>query len=190
MPSFTKLGNFEVVSNPEFPVTLAHQDHGRSDFIIGTPSSRPVGAYTADCLPLVLTTDTKAFAIHISRHTLTAGILEELTKSIGSEEIRNTYIGPHICQNCFVFEEKGEGILQFEKVFPHAVHEDASGTHISLISVIQKYLDEQGLDTSAIIQDNRCTFETLDLPSYRRWRAKGENGVFTRFITAVRSLRD
>src|SRR3989344_5903870 len=121
MQSSITLSNWEVVSNPAFPVTLAHQDHGRSDFIIGTPSSKPVGVYTADCLPLVLTTDTIAFAIHISRHTLAAGILEELTKSIHNDEIRDAYVGPHICENCFVFEEKGESILRFETLFPRAI---------------------------------------------------------------------
>ncbi|OGY31324.1 MAG: hypothetical protein A3C02_04620 [Candidatus Andersenbacteria bacterium RIFCSPHIGHO2_02_FULL_45_11] len=185
MQSSITLSNWEVVSNPAFPVTLAHQDHGRSDFIIGTPSSKPVGVYTADCLPLVLTTDTKAFAIHISRHTLTAGILEELTKSIDNEKIRDAYIGPHICENCFVFEEQGEGIQQFEKIFSYAVHKDTLGTHISLISVIENYLRKQDFDISAIIQDNRCTLETPILPSYRRWRAEGENGDFPRIITAV-----
>ncbi len=186
MQSSTTLGNWKIILNPEFPVTLAHQDHGRSDFIIGTPSSKPVGVYTADCLPLILTTDTKAFAIHISRHTLTAGILEELTKSIGSEKLRNAYIGPHICEQCFVFEEKGPEIIAFEKLFPEAVSVDSFGTHISLISVIKKYLTTNNLHETAIHQDTRCTFETPKLPSYRRWRAEGGIGDFPRIITAVR----
>lgn len=202
MQSSIKLGDWEVsliTGKPPVSMLLPRQTHGdiitqaalcvtsitEADGIIGTPHDAPFGVHTADCLPLVVTTDTRAAAIHISRHTLVAGILNNLNKVLDEEELRAAYIGPHICETCFTFKEKGEGIIEFEKLFPYAVHEQNSITHVSLVAVAQKYLAEKNVDTTKISYDTRCTFETLDLPSYRRWRAEGGTGDFPRMVTAV-----
>lgn len=199
MQSFTKLGNWEIALNPEYPVSLARQVHGnmivhatscehaviQADGVTGTQFDGAFGVHTADCLPLVVITDTQAAVLHISRHTLVAGILDTLTELLGKEPIRTAYIGQHICENCFVFEEKGEGIAQFEKLFPYAVKHNSSGTHLSLRSVILHYLK----DIPSITEDSRCTFETQELPSYRRWRKEGSVGDFPRMVTSVRFMR-
>ncbi len=201
----TKLGNFEVVlmsSVADTTITLPKQTHGNTiipasacehgvteaDGIIGTLQDSPFGIHTADCLPLVVTTQTRAATIHISRHTLVAGILDELTRVIAQEKIIAAYIGPHICQRCFTFTEKGEGILQFEKHFPSAVQEKNSCTHISLQKVIHDYLTSIGVPKNAIEEDGRCTFETPKLASYKRWITRGKQGDFPRMTTVVRRL--
>ncbi len=202
MQSSIKLGNWRVshiTSEQKDPILLPRQTHGNTitqaalcvhriteaDGIIGTSQDAPFGIHTADCLPLVVTTDTRAAAIHISRHTLTAGILNTLTAILDGEALRNAYIGPHICEQCFVFEEKGENIIRFEKMFPHAIQERNHMTHISLRRVVYEYLKDIGMRKKFIIQDIRCTFETPELSSYRRWMAGGEQGDFPRMITAV-----
>lgn len=196
MQSSIQLGKWEIAHDPAYPVTLARQVHGNgiinaascthriteADGIIGTPSDAAFGVHTADCLPLILTTDTRAIALHISRHTLVAGILDTVMEHIKKEPITAAYIGPHICENCFVFEERGEGIAQFETLFPYSTRQSDSGIHLSLRKVVIKFLS----DVPSVVEDFRCTLETPELPSYRRWRAEGEIGDFPRIITSVR----
>lgn len=198
----TKLGNWEVslwIDAPPFTVLIPRQTHGNSivstasfdagvpsaDGIIGTLSGPAIGVHTADCLPLVLTTDMRALATHISRHTLTAGILETITDTLNGERILHAWMGPHICERCFVFEHRGEGIVEFERMFPYAVSEDALGTHLSLATVIRTYLRTHSVADATVFEDGRCTQETSSLPSYRRWKAQGGEGNFPRIITAV-----
>jgi copper oxidase (laccase) domain-containing protein len=158
-----------------------------ADAIYGDATSKPFGVLTADCMPLVLITDKNAYAIHVSRHTLVVGILENIQTLITKqkEKIMRAYIGPHICKNCFVFEYIGEDLQRFIDKYPEAVFEKQNKIHIDLYKVIQDFLDKQAIPETAITRDKRCTFETGELYSYKRWLTEGNTGKFPNMVTAV-----
>ena len=137
-----------------------------------------MGISTADCLPLVLLTETKALALHVSRKTLVRGLVENIPAIINLQEITHAYIGPHICQQHFIFEYAGEEIQEFMKKFPDSFTEKDGVIHISLINTVQQYCDQWELKNIPIHTDNRCTFEDRTLASKRR-TGKANPGIFT-----------
>ncbi|MEO6077978.1 MAG: polyphenol oxidase family protein [Candidatus Andersenbacteria bacterium] len=159
-----------------------------ADAIYGDARSKPFGILTADCVPLVLITDIHAYAIHISRHTIVAGIVENIEKIIANkkEKIVTAYIGPHICKNCFAFEYIGEDLQRLINNYPNAVFKKQSKTHLDLDKVIQDFLEEQDILEKNITRDMRCTFETPELYSYKRWLTEGNMGKFPNMLTVVR----
>lgn len=181
------------------PVTTVKQVHGkeiitaqncvanitRADGIIGVRGDAPFGIRTADCMPLVLFTDLRVLALHISRKTLVAGILGEVVQQLGNEKVRNAYIGPHICEQCFSFSYESEEIQKFAQLFPYAVQRKNGIVHLSLLKVITRFLERRAVLPHDIIKDTRCTFETAELCSYRRWRLQGNTGKFPQMLTIV-----
>lgn len=205
MSSSTKLSNWNistVVGDTPTDIVIAKQVHGNvlvpvsdcengvtvADGLIGTKGDTTFGIRTADCMPLVLGTNEHVYGLHISRKTLIAGILEELTKQLGTEKITGAYIGPHICENCFTFSYKGEEILLFEKMFPYATEMRTSVTHLSLLRVIAAFLEENGVEKENIITDKRCTFESKELPSYKRWLTTEQTSQLLQITTTIQSL--
>lgn len=175
-------GNIIVpVSSCVSQVTIA-------DGLIGSINDKPFGIYTADCIPLVLTTPTRAFALHISRHSSIAGILQETTVQLGKEKITGAYIGPHICETCFAFETVGERIGQFMTQYPYAVTHRKRTTHLSMQKVVEQYLKNLSVLPATIIVDTRCTYEDTSLPSYKRWLMEGKKGELLRITTTVQGV--
>lgn len=202
MSSSINLGNWNittVIGDTPIDVVTAKQTHGNvlvsvsecenkvtvADGLIGKKGDKPFGIRTADCMPLVLTTDEHIYALHISRKTLIKGILEETLKLLGSVKIKEVYIGPHICENCFTFSTKGEEIQTFENMFPYAVQTTKGVTHLSLSSVVMYFLEKHGVPQQNIIPDTQCTFECVELPSYKRWLSEGKIGALQNITTII-----
>ena len=123
---------------------------------------------TADCLPLVLTTPDTACALHVSRKSLVAGLLEQVPNYLNLAEIDTVYIGPHVCEEHFIFEKIGPEIEAFRQKFPFACRQSTAGLHVSLKKVVEEYLKQWGVKKGMVSFDTRCTFEAAELPSYRR----------------------
>lgn len=141
---------------------------------------------TADCLPLVVATEAIICAIHVSRKTLTGGILDRVPDFIKPESIVAVWIGPHICVNHFVFEWVGQDVAAFQARFPSAYEEREDGIHLSNLAATLGYLESWGVPTTAIQRDTRCTYEDDSLQSYRRGlhgREKLSGGIAT-IVTA------
>lgn len=203
MQSSTRLGNWNIstiVGNTPTGVVIAKQVHGNTvipvsswidtntiaDGLIGIQDDKPFGIRTADCMPLVLATKERVVGLHISRKTLVAGILEETRSYLRNNNIEEAYIGPHICESCFTFSYKGEGIQQFEKLFPYATETGDQATYLSLVKVVMQFLEENLVLKENIQRDERCTFENPELPSYRRWITEGNTGPFPQITTVIR----
>lgn len=127
-----------------------------------------VSINTADCVPLILMTETEALALHISRKNILKNILNNAAQKIPTQKITSIFIGPHICPKHFFFEHEGKEIKEFKKKFPNAWHTSNAGTHLNLKTALQTYFSEWKLDPKIITEDNRCTFESPELVSYRR----------------------
>lgn len=130
--------------------------------------ARPFMISTADCLALVIASELVICALHVSRKTLVRGLLNHVPEFVPPGEMIGTWIGPHICADHFVFERRGEEIAAFGHQFPAAVEKRADGWHLDILAATREYLTGWGLSDSQIYRDGRCTFETLELPSYRR----------------------
>lgn len=143
------------------------------------------GIVTADCLPLVLFGEKEALLLHISRKTLVAGILDSAKQYLKDFSVTDIYIGPHICPQHLSYKGQGPEIMRFAELFPTAIKKQTSGWSLSLRDAVRGFLNELGVSKIRIQEDGRCTFETPDLPSYRRRLAQGSIGELGRIITTV-----
>lgn len=167
---------------------LSADDEGsgiEADGILTQGKSEWIGVVTADCLPLVLVTPETALALHVSRKTLVRGLLDAVPTVLPVAEITNVWIGPHICAEHFTFDWAGEDIVAFQQRWPEAVREEKAKLYLSLRDAVQQYLTDWGVPAAVVQEDGRCTFETLDLPSYRRALARGARER-DQWLTAIR----
>lgn len=124
--------------------------------------------YTADCVPLVLVSDKHALLLHVSRKSLVNQLLDMVPHHLTPSTITYVFIGPHICATHFAFEVMGPELEQFATSFPAAVTRQDTTWHLNLQHVVQAYLDTWKIPVERQVIDERCTYETRALPSYRR----------------------
>ncbi len=143
------------------------------------------GVHTADCMPIVLLTDIAAVVLHASRKSLIAGLLDRVPEYLDVQDIEAVWFGPHICVDCFAFDWEGDSVKQFRYLFPAATI-DTDSIHLSLEGAVRSYLNQWGLPDGVIMSSESCTYESNDIPSYRRWLRDGNDGDnFPRFLTFV-----
>lgn len=189
------LGNWRVVVTAQLHghenVVFPHQVHGdviilaeecisgetEADGIVVSRSGFKTGVDTADCMPLVILSENKGIVLHVSRKTLIRGLLEKVPDVLLVSDITNVFIGPHICKKHFVFEFEGEELKEFQQKFP-AAYEKGELIHLSLVEAVTDYFKKWQVKESIITGDNRCTFEDLNLISYRRWLERNKQGAF------------
>ncbi len=138
------------------------------------PLIKEVGIKTADCLPLVLMTETVALLLHTSRKTLIHGLLNQVTRWLDPAMIKHVYVGPHICPEHFTFEWVGPDLARFIELFPAAVDEYKGIYSLSLRDAVQEYFNTWRVREEIIEEDLRCTFEASELASYVRSLRSGE----------------
>lgn len=139
---------------------------------------------TADCLPLVILSDSAACLLHVSRKSLLRGLLEQVPEYILPTDMKGAWIGPHICGKHFVFEYLGEEVGAFYAKYPWAAVRRRDGWHLDLLAATRQYLRNWGLRDKNIRQDGRCTFEAAELPSYRR-KLLGQETIVGGLATVV-----
>jgi copper oxidase (laccase) domain-containing protein len=131
-------------------------------------NAQPLVIRTADCLPLVLLSPEVACVLHVSRKTLVKGLLDQVPNFIVPGQITKVFIGPHICAEHFVFEKMGPEIQEFQQKYPYACRETVTGLSLDINRVVEEYLKSWNVDEALLSRDGRCTFESPELPSYRR----------------------
>lgn len=157
-----------------------------ADGVKVTVGDEPATVYTADCAPVVIATDSAACVLHISRHTLLKDIIPHALDLLDRDRVTDIYIGPHICAAHFSFAYEGEGVIAFKERYPAAIRTSPHGTTLSLGVAIAEELTRHAI--SRLIQplvDPRCTYETLSLPSYRRWLEQKTNDNLARLLTTL-----
>jgi copper oxidase (laccase) domain-containing protein len=158
--------------------------HVYADGVFLEKNSPLTGVQTADCMPLIITSAEAALALHVSRKTLVAGLLDRVPHYISPADIEYVWIGPHICRRHFVFEWDGDEIRQFRAKFPQAVTDNPIA--LSLRRAVQTYFDKWRVQSSRVTEDSRCRYEEISLPSFTRWLKGGIQGPLPRLVTAVR----
>lgn len=155
-----------------------------ADGVLAGVSDAPIAVQTADCLPLVIVSRDKALALHVSRKTITRGLLDKASDLIAPASIAAVYIGPHICIRHLSFETEGPEVNLFKLLFPTAVDQHNGVTHLSLKRAVAAYLTAWRVPPEKIVDHSYCTFEHAELPSYRR---SGQH-TYPQLLTTVRKM--
>jgi YfiH family protein len=141
------------------------------DALFTTEPGRALVVLTADCIPLLLTSDRAVAAVHVGRKGLVERIAVETIKifhshGIASEEITAT-MGASICRDCYEVD-----LPMYDDVvkqIPECATTREKHT-LDLISGLEAQLAEFGMKATI---DRRCTCEDPNLFSYRRDDATG-----------------
>ncbi|MFH1353904.1 MAG: polyphenol oxidase family protein [bacterium] len=143
------------------------------------------GVKTADCAPVVVVSEEAAVVLHVSRKSIVRGLLENTLTHIEAKDICHIFIGPHICEYHFSFDEEDELLRQFRYRYPGAMHFHKGKLYLSLRKALKSIFDDWRVHPSKIVEDGRCTYEQLAMPSYRRWGESGGEGKLELLRTII-----
>ncbi len=143
------------------------------------------GIATADCAPVVMVSGERVMVLHVSRKTLVRGLLENVTTYFEPKDIEHVYVGPHICQAHFKFEEERLLLRRFRYIYPEAAHFHRGFIHLSLKDAIMAQMRLWQVHPDKVEFDGRCTYEEPGLSSYRRWLDEGKPGELGQMHTVV-----
>jgi len=152
------------------------QGSEKADGVFVDQPNTSVGVATADCAPVVIVTEDMALILHVSRKTMVRGLLDNVTTHVKPSEIDHIYIGPHICEYHFSFEEEGSCLKRFRYQYPKAVHFHQGKIYLSLRKALREVFAGWDVHPNKIREDGRCTYEHVDLPSRRGQGAGYKNG--------------
>jgi polyphenol oxidase len=158
----------------------------KADGLVTRSKGTKVGVYTSDCLPLVLIGEEQAGVLHVSRKSLAVGILKNVSNVLNTHRLKMVWVGPHICEKHFVFENMGTNLEMLWKIHPEAFKKDREVWQVNLLAAVKKQLHEWGYK-GKVEEDGRCTFEDLNLPSYRRGDL-GKIVLGTSIVTSIQRL--
>ena len=163
-------------AEPELPSGLSPQAEREAapeaDAAV-TSSGRPLAVMTADCLPVVITTDSPLlYAVaHAGRRGLLDGVLPrtvERLRRLGGQGLR-AVIGPAVCAGCYEVPEEMAG--DSERVLPGIRSRTRWGTpSLDLPGAAARQLGELGVDVEP---SGACTVEDERLCSHRRAPGQG-----------------
>ncbi len=163
---------------------LGQQSLPADGIIINSVSYRAV-IHTADCVPLLVTSENQAALLHLSRKSIVNGLLDNLTTFIAPKDIDHIHVGPHICEFHFDFTDEDLFVRHFRSRWPQAAHFYKGKLYLSLKKAMQTFFDEWQVHPGRISYDGRCTYENLSLPSYRRHNANGDKEKLGSLYTIV-----
>lgn len=157
------------------------------DAIVTDKENVIIGAFTADCVPVILVDEVKGViaAIHSgwkgTFNSITKKSVEKMIQEYGTKiENIKVYIGPHIRQCCYeVSEELKEKFLDKTKI---DVNELFNGRNLSMERCILEDLRSLKIEEDNIYTINLCTYceEEIKLFSYRK-----SVGTYGRLFTFV-----
>lgn len=142
------------------------------DAMITNDKDVTLGVRTADCLPITIK-DKKGLGIgiiHAGWRGLENKIIEKTILKMEKElrvkkEELVIFVGPHICVNHY--EVKDDVYSKF-KNYPEALIQKDNKTYLDLAKIAQIQLVRTGVLKKNIEINNVCTFENLNLFSFRR----------------------
>ncbi len=159
---------------------------GKADGLITDLTDRPLGVFSADCLPLLIYSDKAIAAVHAGWRSTCLNIglraVEQFSRQyeVEASDLR-ALIGPCIGQCCLemgdeVFQQFVEADPAWEKFFVRR-----GKWHLDLRGLNRWQLERAGLKASNIIDHDECTFcRQSEFFSFRRQRQR--NGSMFSFV--------
>jgi YfiH family protein len=133
---------------------------------------------TADCIPLLLSSDAVVGAVHVGRRGLVSGVARKTVQAmrdLGAEAI-TAHIGPAVCGTCYEVDENT--FNEVVAVYPLSASKTVQGTHaLNLTKALVADLEHLSI-TSTV--DSRCTMEDPNLFSYRKSQRTGRQAGLIR----------
>ena len=188
----TVLRNREVIANSYGATVYMNQVHGDAveiisqhndvsptcDALVTAIPGITLAVMTADCIPLLLSSESVVAAVHVGRRGLLKGVATKTVKvmrDLGATSV-SAHIGASICGTCYEVDED-----TFNEVIadhPLCASRTAQGTHsLDLVAGLIAELEKSSI-TSAI--DSRCTKEDPNLFSYRKSQRTGRQAGLIR----------
>ena len=188
----TVMRNREVITNSYGATVYMNQVHGDAveiisrhtdiaptcDALVTTISGITLAVMTADCIPLLLSSESVVAAVHVGRRGLLNGVAIKsvhVMNDLGATSI-SAHIGPSICGTCYEVDENTFNEVVAEH--PLCASRTAQGTH-SLDLVAGLVAELQKLSITCTI-DSRCTKEDPNLFSYRKSQRTGRQAGLIR----------
>ena len=184
--------NREVISDQFGPTMYMNQVHGNTvavvsdlnqstptcDALITTVPGITLAVMTADCIPLLLSSESVIAAVHVGRRGLVNGVARltvQKMRELGAGAITGR-LGPSICGTCYEVDQNT--FDEVISIFPSARSETAQGTPaLDLARALVADLKDASIDCQI---DSRCTNEDPDLFSYRKSQRAGRQAGLIR----------
>jgi len=184
--------NREMISNQYGPTVYMNQVHGNAvevvthvtqstptcDALITTLPGITLAVMTADCIPLLLSSENVVAAVHVGRRGLVNEVARktvEIMRELGAGAITGQ-LGPSICGTCY--EVDRNTFDEVIAVFPSARSETTRGTPaLDLARALVADLNNLSIDCHV---NSRCTNEDPDLFSYRKSQRTGRQAGLIR----------
>ena len=152
-----------------------------ADASITTSDNVALSVYAADCLMLLITDSNGSFvsAIHAGWKGLLRGIIQSTLKKIPENHSDLIFwIGPCICQNCY--QVSAEFQKNFIKIDPHSsqcFHSNNGAIFFDLRRYACLKINQH--KGGNIYHTADCTYETAELPSYRKSQKRNTSRMFS-----------
>ena len=184
--------NREVIEQAHGKTVYMNQVHGNNveviskaldqvltcDGLVTNVAGITLAVLVADCIPLLLSSQSVVAAVHVGRRGLINGIAAKsvaIMRELGAEEITAT-LGPSICGPCYEVDQATYD--QVIATHPGAASKTSTGTP-SLDLPAALVADLAKLSIQCVV-DSRCTREDEDLFSYRKSHRTGRQAGLIR----------
>lgn len=186
------LQNRKLITDEHGPTMYMNQVHGNAVEVItnierGTPTCDALvtktpgvtlAVLTADCIPLLLSSENVVAAVHVGRRGLANGVARktlQAMRDLGAVTISGA-LGPSICGSCYEVDQKT--FAQVVALYPSAHSQSFKGTP-SLDLAAALVADLNSLSVQCTV-DTRCTKEDSNLFSYRTSQRTGRQAGLIR----------
>jgi len=168
----------QVHGNSVEVITKAENVSPTCDGLVTRIPGITLAVLTADCIPLLLSSETVIAAVHVGRRGLVNGVAlntVEKMRNLGASTI-TAHLGPSICASCYEVDQ-----ATYDEVvsdFPLAASLSSQGTlSLDLAAALVDSLKQLSVISTV---DSRCTREDENLFSYRKSHRTGRQAGLIR----------
>jgi polyphenol oxidase len=159
-------------------ITNSAQESPTCDALVTATPGITLAVLTADCIPLLLESESVVGAVHVGRRGLVNGVAQkavQVMRELGATAISGK-LGPSICGTCYEVDQKTfDEVVGFHPVAKSAT---AKGTpSLDLAKALMTHLESLSVVCTT---DMRCTNEDPDLFSYRKSQRTGRQAGLIR----------
>lgn len=160
---------------------------GEGDAIVTDCVHRAIAVYVADCVPIVIETDSAWVAVvHAGRRGIELGVIEhaaDLLRKMSGQVALFASVGPSICVTCYEVSPQVATQFQDDTDEVGVVVRPPGSTrpHLDLRMTVRAQLAYCGIEHALF--DERCTYESDTLYSHRR--ATHDGVVTGRYVMGV-----
>jgi YfiH family protein len=159
-------------------ITNSAQESPTCDALVTATPGITLAVLTADCIPLLLISQSAVAAVHVGRRGLVNGVARkavQVMRELGATTITGK-LGPSICGTCYEVDQK-----TFDEVVGlHPVARSATAKGTPSLDLSKALISDLESLSVVCTTDMRCTNEDPDLFSYRKSQRTGRQAGLIR----------